>query len=184
MGAAALGPALATYTAALITNTAVPAWHEAHREMPFVFAGSGATAAGGLALLFTPPDQAAPARRMLVAGAAMELAASETLKRRLGPVAEPYETGDAGRLMSAARVMTALAGGAALVAGGRSRTVSVLAGATCVAASALTRFGIFKAGVASAQDPRYTVVPQRERADARGLRGGGGAEQVEADRGR
>ena len=26
--------------AALIANTAVPAWHEAHRELPFVFAGS------------------------------------------------------------------------------------------------------------------------------------------------
>lgn len=45
VGAAAVGPPLATYTAALICNTAVPAWHEAHREMPFVFAGSGAAAA-------------------------------------------------------------------------------------------------------------------------------------------
>ena len=43
------GPPLATYTAALFANTAVPAWHEAHRELPFVFAGSGAGAAGGLA---------------------------------------------------------------------------------------------------------------------------------------
>ena len=45
-GAAALGPPLATYTAALFANTAVPAWHDAHRELPFVFAGSGAAAAG------------------------------------------------------------------------------------------------------------------------------------------
>ncbi|MBA3311521.1 MAG: polysulfide reductase NrfD, partial [Nocardioidaceae bacterium] len=29
LGAAALGPPLATYTAALLSNTAVPAWHEA-----------------------------------------------------------------------------------------------------------------------------------------------------------
>ena len=54
LGAAAFGPPLATYTGALIANTAVPAWHEAHRELPFVFAGSGATAAGGLAMVFTP----------------------------------------------------------------------------------------------------------------------------------
>jgi hypothetical protein len=27
----------------------------------------------------------------------------------------------------------------------------------------LTRFGIFEAGLASARDPKYTVVPQRER---------------------
>jgi hypothetical protein len=163
VGAAALGPGLATYTAALIADTAVPAWHEAHRELPFVFAGSGATAAGGLALVFTPTAQAGPARRMLAAGAVMELAAAETLTRRLGLVAEPYREGRPGRLMKAARVMTAVAGGAALLAGGRSRTLSVLAGATCVAASAMTRFGIFEAGLASAADPRYTVIPQKER---------------------
>jgi formate-dependent nitrite reductase membrane component NrfD len=162
LGAAALGPGLATYTAALISNTAVPAWHEGHREMPFIFAGSGATAAGGLAMLATPKDQNGPARRMAVAGAAMELTGAELLKRRLGMVAEPYQQGRPGRLMTAARRMTA---GAALVslAGGRSRAVSVAAGATYVAASVLTRFGIFEAGIASAQDPKYTVVPQRER---------------------
>jgi hypothetical protein len=167
VGAAALGPPLATYTAALLSDTAVPAWHDGYREMPFIFAGSGATAAGGLAMIFTPPEEAAPARRMLVAGAAMELAGAESLRRRLGPVAEPYETGDAGRLRTAAQAMTAVAGAAGLLAGGRSRTVSVLAGATCVVASAMTRFGIFKAGVASAADPKYTVVPQRERLRAR-----------------
>ncbi|MGH3424088.1 MAG: NrfD/PsrC family molybdoenzyme membrane anchor subunit, partial [Nocardioidaceae bacterium] len=64
LGAAALGPPLATYTGALIANTAVPAWHEAYRELPFVFAGSGAAAAGGLAMAATPVAQAAPARRM------------------------------------------------------------------------------------------------------------------------
>ena len=41
-GAALVGPAMATYTAALICDTAVPAWHEAHREMPYLFAGSAA----------------------------------------------------------------------------------------------------------------------------------------------
>jgi hypothetical protein len=63
--------------------------------------------------------------------------------------------------------MTAVAAGATVLAGRRSRTVSVLAGATCVAASVMTRFGIFEAGKASARDPKYTVVPQRERLDRR-----------------
>ena len=36
-----------------------------------------------------------------------------------------------------------------------------------MAASALTRFGIFEAGRASARDPKYTVGPQRERLQAR-----------------
>jgi hypothetical protein len=36
-----------------------------------------------------------------------------------------------------------------------------------LASSALTRVGIFSAGVTSAEDPRYTVQPQRERLRAR-----------------
>jgi hypothetical protein len=163
LGAAALGPPLATYTAALISDTAVPAWHEAHRELPFVFAGSAATAAGGLAMVFTPVAQAGPARRMAVAGAAMEILAAEALLDRIGMVAEPYRCGRPGRLMTAARTMTAAAAGASLLLGRRSRTVSVVAGATCVVASLLTRFGIFEAGLASTKDPKYVVVPQRER---------------------
>jgi formate-dependent nitrite reductase membrane component NrfD len=167
LGAAALGPPLATYTGALIANTAVPAWHEAHRELPFVFAGSGATAAGGLAMVFTPLAQAGPARRMAVAGAALEIVAAESLVKRVGMVGEPYRQGRSGKLISTARTMTAVAAGATLLLGRRSRTVSVLAGATCVAASVLTRFGIFEAGLASAKDPKYVVVPQRERLAAR-----------------
>jgi formate-dependent nitrite reductase membrane component NrfD len=167
LGAAAFGPPLVTYTAALFANTAVPAWHEAHRELPFVFGGSGANAAGGLAMVFTPVAQAGPARRMAVAGAAMEIVAAETLLHRVGMVAEPYRQGRSGRLMSTARTMTAVAAGATLLAGRRSRVVSVVAGATCVAASAMTRFGIFEAGLASARDPKYVVVPQRERLAAR-----------------
>ena len=34
LGAGLLGPAIATYTAALICDTAVPAWHAGYREMP------------------------------------------------------------------------------------------------------------------------------------------------------
>ncbi|HET8559510.1 MAG TPA: NrfD/PsrC family molybdoenzyme membrane anchor subunit [Marmoricola sp.] len=162
LGAAAFGPPLATYTAALVANTAVPAWHEAHRELPFVFAGSGATAAGGMAMLFTPAAQNGPARRMAIGGAALEIGAAETLLRRTGLVGEPYQQGRAGTLMKAARAMTATASAVALV-GGRNRAVSAVAGATYVAASLMTRFGIFFAGIESAKDPKYIVVPQRER---------------------
>ena len=166
LGAAAFGPPLATYTGALLANTAVPAWHEAHRELPFLFAGSGASAAGGMALLLTPVQHSRPARRMAIAGAAIELTASELLKRRLGMVAEPYERGRPGRLMRLASRMTL---GATLVStlSGRSRAVSALCGATLVASSVVTRFGVFEAGLASARDPKYTVVPQRERMAAR-----------------
>jgi hypothetical protein len=162
-GAAALGPPLATYTGALLANTAVPAWHEAHRELPFLFAGSASTAAGGLAMIFTPRDQAGPARRMAIAGAALEIAAAESTIRRLGMLAEPYQQGRPGRLMRYSRSLTAGAVVVTVVAGRRSRLLAAVAGATCVAASVLTRFGVFEAGIASAEDPKYTVVPQRRR---------------------
>jgi len=47
--------------------------------------------------------------------------------------------------------------------GGAAGALSALSGAALLAASALTRFGIFEAGMASARDPKYTIVPQRQR---------------------
>jgi len=162
VGAAAFGPPLVTYTAALFSNTAVPAWHEAHRELPFVFAGSGAGAAGGLAMLLVPVADSRPARNMALVGAAVETVAVERMKKRLGMIAEPYEQGPSGRLMTTASRLTAAAVALTLL-GRRSRPVSALAGLTLMAASATTRFGVFEAGLASARDPKYTVVPQKER---------------------
>ena len=165
LGAGLLGPAIATYTAALICDTAVPAWHAGYREMPYVFAGSAASAAGGLGLLATRPADAEPARNLAVLGATVELIAKRQLIRRLAgsegqSLAEPYEAGTTGAILRLAEFLTAgaLAGA---VLGRRSRAVSALAGASLVAASAMTRFGIFEAGMASARDPKYTIVPQR-----------------------
>lgn len=165
LGAAALGPPLATYTGALVANTAVPAWHEAYRELPFVFAGSGAAAAAGLAVAATPSEQGGPARRLMVAGAALELGGMEAVRRRLGMLYEPYEQGRPGTLLKAARICT-LAGVAASTLGRRSRLLSAIGGTATAAGSLLTRFGVFQAGMASARDPKYTVVPQRERLEA------------------
>jgi hypothetical protein len=175
-GAGLLGPAIATYTAALICDTAVPAWHEGYREMPYVFAGSAAGAAGGLGLLATRPEDGRPARDLAVLGAAVELVAKRRMLSRLaGPhhaphlpessavrLTEPYEEGTTGTLLRVAEALT-VGGLAGAVLGRRSRAVSALSGVALVAASALTRFGIFKAGMASARDPKYTIVPQRAR---------------------
>lgn len=170
-GAAALGPPLATYTAALVSNTAVPAWHEAHQELPFVFGGSAAAAAGGVAMLFAPADETGPAVRMASGGAVLELAATEVMERRTGLVGEPYRIGLPGLLMRSARALTA--GGLALSALGRRRPwLRRAAGAAFAAGSLAMRFGVFEAGKVSARDPKYTVVPQRERIRARGTAGG------------
>ena len=166
LGAAAFGPPLATYTAALVANTAVPAWHEAHRELPIVFAGSAAAAAGGLATMLAPASESGPAVRMAVVGAVAELGANEAMQRRLGMLAEPYRSGTPGRLATAARALTA--GGLALTLAGRRRPwLRRLAGASYVGGSVTLRFAVFEAGRASARDPKYTVVPQRERLRAR-----------------
>lgn len=161
-GAALLGSGVAAYTAALISDTAVPAWHDGHREMPYVFVGSAATAAGGLGLVAAPLAEQGPARAVALLGVAGELGAFEPMKRRMGMVAEPYSTGTGGRYVRASQVLS-LAGAAGAVLGRRNRLASALSGVALLAASACTRWGIFHAGLASARDPRYTVEPQRER---------------------
>jgi hypothetical protein len=114
-------------------------------------------------MLLVPTDQAWPARRLALLGAAVEIAAAESILKRRGLAAEPYAIGRPGRLMRLARNATAVASVLTVLAGRRSRVVSALAGATYVGASVTTRFGIFEAGLASARDPKYIVVPQRER---------------------
>jgi len=162
LAAAGLAPALGTYTAVLIADTAVPAWHEAAPELPFVFAGSALAAASGVGLAAAPLAESDPVRRLAVAAAGVELAALRRVENQLGLLSEPYHEGRAGRLLRAARALT-VGGVAGALLGRRSRVVSALSGAALVAASVCTRFGVYEAGVASVKDPKYTVLPQRER---------------------
>ncbi|SDJ90582.1 Formate-dependent nitrite reductase, membrane component NrfD [Nonomuraea maritima] len=160
VGAAVTGAGVATYTAALISDTAVPAWHDGYRELPFLFAGSAAAAAGGLGLLAAPLDEAGPARRLALLGAAVECVAATRMERRLGPVGEPLRRSVLMRLGEALSLAGALAGASM---GRRSRVAAMAAGAALLAGSACTRFGVFRAGIESANDPKYTVQPQRRR---------------------
>jgi hypothetical protein len=117
----------------------------------------------GLALALTPCKQNRPVRRLALLGSALELAASQRVEHRLGLVGQPYRGGPPGRKMRAARALTAGGVAAAALLGRRSRSASLLGGAALFAASALTRFAIFEAGVESTKDPKYVVTPQRER---------------------
>lgn len=164
--AAVLGPAVATYTAVLAADTAVPAWHGAHRELPYLFAASATAAASGMALVLAPAQESAPARCAAVLAAVADSVAVRAAERRLGMVAETYREGRAGQLLRGAQVL--VGGGAALAAlgGRRRRAAAVAGGLALLAGSACTRFGVFAAGLASAEDPAYTVLPQRA---ARGL---------------
>jgi DMSO reductase anchor subunit len=164
---ALFGVSLATYTGALLSNTAVPAWHEARRELPFVFAGSAAASAGAAAAIVTAPTEAGPARRLAVIGVTLEVASVLRLENRLGLLVEPYEAGRAGTYAKLAKGLSA-AGAALIAIKGRRREVAVPAGTMVLAGSAFERWAIFKAGVQSALDPKYTVEPQRARLEARG----------------
>ncbi|MGH8883774.1 MAG: NrfD/PsrC family molybdoenzyme membrane anchor subunit [Egibacteraceae bacterium] len=163
---AALGPVMSTYTAVLIANTAVPAWHEARKELPWVFAGGSAASAGAATLLLVSGEEAAPARRLAMLGAVCELVAAELMERRLGELGEPYQIGTAGTLSKLARCLSG-AGAGLLGLLGRRRGAVVTGAALILAGAAAERWAVFKAGFASACDPKYTVKPQRERIDGR-----------------
>jgi hypothetical protein len=160
---ALLGPALSTYTAVLVADTAIPAWHEARRELPFVFAAGSAMSAGSAIALI---GGGAPARRLALAGAAGELASTTLMERRLGRLGQPYREGQAGRFARASKALTA-AGAVAMATCGRSRAGTALGASLMLAGAMATRWSVYKAGFQSAADPKYVVEPQRARLAAR-----------------
>jgi hypothetical protein len=162
VAAAVLGPAMTTYTAVLLSDTAVPGWHEPYRELPFIFTGSAMASAGAVSMTVVPVTEAKPARRMAVAGSALELVADYHRQRHAGIVGEVYRQGRPGRVLRVSRALTWLGAGTAIL-GGRSRAAAIAAGVLLTASAAATRYGIFEAGRESARDPRYTVRAQRQR---------------------
>jgi hypothetical protein len=168
--AAASGAPLAVYTGTLIADTAIPVWHEARHELPFLFGSSAAASAGAAAAIAVPPAEAGPARRLAVGGALVENALMLAMEKRLGLVGEPYRQGEAARYNKLAKACS-LGGAALLAVGRRSRLVAAAGGALTLAGEIALRWSVFKAGFQSARDPKYTVMAQRERVDAGDGRG-------------
>jgi hypothetical protein len=167
LGAAVLAPPLAVYTAVLLGDTATPTWNAAHEDLPFVFVSSASLGAAGLAMVTTPVAEAGPARTLAVLGVLGDLAATKVMQRRMDPVAaEPLHHGRPGRMLRLSERLV-IAGGLGTLLAGRHRGIAVASGLALAAASALTRFGVFEAGLESAQDPRYTIEPQKRRLAAR-----------------
>jgi formate-dependent nitrite reductase membrane component NrfD len=161
--AALAGPPLATYTGVLLADTAVPAWHEARQELPWIFGASAAASAGAAACMFLDPGDAGPARRLAIGAVAIEGSLMQAMELRLGKVGEVYHQGSAGKLSWAAKGL-ALSGAALLATRGRrSRAAAVAGGALVCAGELCLRWAVFKAGSQSARDPAYTVEPQRAR---------------------
>jgi hypothetical protein len=142
-------------------------WSEARWELPLSFAASAAASAGAAATVATPVEHSAPARRLAIGAAIVESAITEVMEKRLGDLGDPYREGTSGRLATAAKALTVA--GAALMAAGarRSRPVVAAGAAALLAGSVCERWAVFRAGFASAEDPKHTVGPQRERADLR-----------------
>ena len=158
-----IGPAQATYTGALVAQSVVPAWHEARRELPVLFASSASASAGGAAAILTPAEHAGPARRLGIIGGVAELAASKLMEWRLGKlVGSVYHEGEAGKYTRLATAST-LAGTALMALAGRRREGAAAAGTLLLTGSLCKRFAVYHAGKQSARDPHHTSIPQKER---------------------
>jgi hypothetical protein len=160
--AAIAGLPLSSYTGALLANTAIPTWHESRRMLPFLFVAGAELSAGAAALVLAPPGQTRIARRAAVAGAVAELTLEATMEQRLGRHKESYDSKEARPFKQAARVLTA-AGTLLAARRGGSRATTVAGGALLLAGALATRWSVYKAGFASARDPKATIAPQRER---------------------
>jgi hypothetical protein len=170
-GASALafvsGGPLTTYTGTLIADTAIPVWNEARRELPWLFGAGACASAGAATALVLPRALAGPSRRLALLGAASELACVEAMQRRLGFVGEVYKQGQAGRLARLSKALTVAGAGLLARGGSRSRAAAIGGSAMLLAGGLAMRWSVFKAGFQSAADPRYTVIPQRERVQQR-----------------
>ena len=173
LGWFATGPPLATYTGALLANTAIPVWSDARGELPFVFGSSACASAGAAAAIFTTPASAGPARRAAVLGAALELGVVHAMEKRLGFVGEVYRQGEAGKYAKLSKGLVAAGAGLLALGGRRSRTATVAGGSLVLAGGLALRWSIFKAGFQSARDPKYIVVPQKARKAQREARAEG-----------
>jgi len=168
--AALAGLPLATYTGVLLSDTAVPVWHEGRHGLPWIFGANATASAGAAACAFLEPADAVPARRLAVGAVAIEAALMQTMERRLGDVGSVYREGAAHKLSRAAK---GLAGAGALLLaarGRRSRAAATIGGALVCAGELCLRYAVVAAGSQSARDPRHTVGPQRERANRNGTK--------------
>jgi formate-dependent nitrite reductase membrane component NrfD len=163
----AAGAPLATYTGTLLADTAIPVWHDARKELPFLFGSSALASAGAATAIFLAPEDSGPARRLAVAGVAAELGVMQAMERKLGFVGEVYKKEAAGKLARASKILTATGAAVLATRGRRSRGAAVAGGALVLAGELALRWSVFRAGFQSARDPRYTVIPQKQRKEAR-----------------
>jgi formate-dependent nitrite reductase membrane component NrfD len=164
VGAGILGVPLAGYTAVLLSNTAVPVWQGARTALPALFMASAVTSAAcALDLCTLNAAERRVVRRFGVAGKAAELICAEAVEVELARpaplVAEPLRRGASGALWKAAKLL--VGGSLALSLAPRSSPAVRRASAWLgTLGSIALRFGIVRAGTASARDPRAAFAQQ------------------------
>jgi hypothetical protein len=164
IGAGLLGMPLATYTAVLLSTTAVPVWQESRRGLPWLFgASSMASMAAIFDLMSLTRREYAIVRTFGLVGRIAELAAGAAVEReasRVPSVARPLHEGASGALWTVAKVLTASSLVLTLMPG-RWRGKRGAAGILGALGGLAVRFAIFHAGKVSAMDPRATFQQQR-----------------------
>jgi hypothetical protein len=154
------GPFMSVYTAVLIGDTVIPAWHYARLAMPVLFAATSTSTAGGLGMCLVAHCDAKAARRLALIGGASVPMALERVRRELGPIQfEAYERGKAGFFAHLARLLNIGGTMCTLLAGRKARAAKV-AGAMLLAGGLAERFAVYHAGRISAQDPKFTIEAQ------------------------
>lgn len=155
-----LGMPLATYTAVLLANSAVPVWLETRKSLPLLFGASSASAlASFFELLPMRRREREIVRRFGLMGRAGDLAAGYAVERAASAnptVGAPFRQGLPGALWKAAKYLTAASLALTLVPG-RGDTKRRLAGALGIAGGFALRYAVFHAGKVSAADPRAAL---------------------------
>ena len=164
IGAGILGLPLAGYTAVLLSNTAVPVWQGARTSLPPLFVSSAMTSAACvLDLCELDARERRVVRRFGLAGKVADLAFSKLVEREVARpaiAAAPLKNGASGALWKGAKLLVAASLAISLLprASPRVRRISGWLG-TC--GSLALRFGIVRAGTASARDARTVSAQQR-----------------------
>lgn len=155
-----IGPMMSVYTSVLVGNTVMPAWHLPRATLPALFAATSAASAGAWGMLFGPARKSGSARRLAILGGTAMVAALQAVYQELGPVqVEPYTKGEAGSLARTARVLN-IGGMVCASFAKKSDTLGRIAGALLLAGGLAERFAVYRAGHASASDPKYTIEAQ------------------------
>ncbi len=159
------GPLLAAYPAVLLADTAVPAWHEAHRELPLLFVGGAMTVGGAAGLAASAVAgtgrTSTPAYRLAMIGVSGgERGAATGWNACRAWSASPTAPAPGGQMLTAARYLT-ISGGVVALAARRSRIAAAASAALLTGWRPVrqVRGAASRQGVGS--DPKSVLASQR-----------------------